>query len=159
MSTSTSPNQSAAHEPRPPLTVPLIRELWSKTYNDLGKPDWSHILPYYAPDVVFQDTVQRVEGIEAFTAMCHRLTKRCQKLIMRIRSIAQEGNDVFMEWEMIMQFRRSPTTSLYGTTRLTLNDEGRIVQQRDYYDLWGDIFNNVPGWRRVYRKALVRFFG
>jgi len=24
-----------------------IRELWSKTYNTEGKPDWSHILPYY----------------------------------------------------------------------------------------------------------------
>ena len=29
------------------LTLELVKELWSKTYNTNGKPDWSHILPYY----------------------------------------------------------------------------------------------------------------
>ena len=29
------------------LTKDLVLELWSKTYNTEGKPDWSHILPYY----------------------------------------------------------------------------------------------------------------
>ena len=28
------------------LTLELVKELWSKTYNTNGKPDWSHILPY-----------------------------------------------------------------------------------------------------------------
>ena len=28
------------------LTLELVKELWSKTYNTNGKPGWSHILPY-----------------------------------------------------------------------------------------------------------------
>ena len=28
-----------------PLSVDRILELWSKTYNTEGKPDWSHIFP------------------------------------------------------------------------------------------------------------------
>ena len=52
------------------LSVDSIRELWSKTYNTEGKPDWSHIFPYYHQDIVFQDSVQRLEGIENFKAMC-----------------------------------------------------------------------------------------
>ncbi len=28
-----------------PLTVDRVRELWSRTYNREGKPDWSHISP------------------------------------------------------------------------------------------------------------------
>ncbi len=43
------------------LTANRIRELWSKTYNREGKPDWSHILPYYHEDIVFQDSIQRIE--------------------------------------------------------------------------------------------------
>ena len=35
--------------------VDQIRELWQKTYNTEGKPDWSHILPYYAEDITFRD--------------------------------------------------------------------------------------------------------
>ena len=37
------------------LDVATVRELWSKTYNADRKPDWSHIFPYYHPQVVFQD--------------------------------------------------------------------------------------------------------
>jgi hypothetical protein len=29
------------------LSVAEIKELWSKTYSSEGKPDWSHIFPYY----------------------------------------------------------------------------------------------------------------
>ena len=45
-----------------PLTVETIRELWSKTYNTKGKPDWSHLYPYYDDDLIFQDSIQRIEG-------------------------------------------------------------------------------------------------
>ena len=55
------------------LTPEKIRELWGKTYNTEGKPDWSHLFPYYHEAVVFQDSIQRIEGIEAFKAMCARL--------------------------------------------------------------------------------------
>ena len=47
------------------LDIEKIRKLWSKTYNANGKPDWSHLYPYYHPDVVFQDSIQRIEGIKA----------------------------------------------------------------------------------------------
>ena len=46
------------------LDINTVRELWSKTYNANGKPDWSHIYPYYHPDIVFQDSIQRIEGID-----------------------------------------------------------------------------------------------
>ena len=47
-----------------------IYELWSKTYNNEGKPDWSHIFPYYHEQVVYEDSIQRIEGIGDFKAMC-----------------------------------------------------------------------------------------
>ncbi len=153
-------------EPRPneeataPLTVERIRALWSQTYNRQGKPDWSHLFPYYDEAIVFQDTIQRIEGIEAFTAMCNRLAERCEQLSMEITSIVKDGPDVFMQWTMVMMFRRFPSTPVYGCTKLTLSDDGRrIVQQRDYYDLWGDIFNGIPRFRRMYRRFLRRYFG
>ena len=38
-----------------PLTVERVLDLWSRTYNREGKPDWSHIYPYYHEAIVFQD--------------------------------------------------------------------------------------------------------
>ena len=66
------------------ITLDLIKELWSKTYNIEGKPDWSHIIPYYDKDIYFRDSIQEIRGIEEFTAMTKRLTKRSKKLKMNI---------------------------------------------------------------------------
>lgn len=155
------------------LTTGKVLELWSRTYNTDGKPDWSHIYPYYHPDIVFQDSIQKLEGIEAFKGLCERLTRRCSQLQMDITSIAcsdsrpqgsGEGSDasprfILMDWKMTMSFKKSPSTPIYGCTKLTFHEDGRIIGQRDYYDLWGDIFNGIPGFRRLYRKFMHRFFG
>lgn len=142
-----------------PLSVDRILELWSKTYNTEGKPDWSHIFPCYDDQIVFEDSIQRIEGIEAFKAMCGRLTERCQQLNMDIHSIVKEGSTVFMQWTMTMKFNKYPSTPLYGCTKLTIGENGYIIHQRDYFDLWGDIFNGIPYFRKPYRKFLRKHFG
>jgi hypothetical protein len=78
---------------------------------------------------------------------------------MEIVNAVMEGNLIFMEWEMTIKFKKNPSSVLYGSSRLTLNEEGQIVQQRDYYDLWGDIFDNIPRFGKAYRKFMVRKFG
>ena len=142
-----------------PLDSVLVLDLWSKTYNTNGKPDWSHIFGYYVDAIVFEDPIQKVIGKPAFVDMCNRLTERCKELKMNITSIASGVNLIFMQWEMTMIFRNTPSTTLYGCTKLTLDDDGRITHQRDYYDLWGDIFANVPGMKRAYPRFMKRVFG
>jgi len=56
------------------LTLEIVKDLWTKTYNTAGKPDWSHILPYYADDILFRDSIQEIKGITDFIAMTERLT-------------------------------------------------------------------------------------
>jgi ketosteroid isomerase-like protein len=141
------------------LSPDTVRELWSRTYNTSGKPDWSHIFPYYRDDVVFQDAIQRVEGRADFEALCNRLAARCRELRMDIVDVSQTGDVIFLEWEMTLMFTRYPSSTLYGCTKLTLGGDGRIVRQRDYYDLWGDIFDNIPRFAKVYRRFMRRKFG
>ena len=146
-------------EDLPPLTPDRLRELWSRTYNREGKPDWSHILPYYHDGIRFQDSIQRLEGMAEFTAMCQRLTSRCEQLNMEIDSVVTDGRVIYFQWKMQMIFRRFPSSPIYGASKLTLGEDGLIHEQRDYYDLWGDIFDNVPWFRRPYRWFMRRFFG
>ena len=141
------------------LTPERFRELWSRTYNTEGKPDWSHIFPYYHEEIIFEDSIQRVEGIEAFRAVCARLTKRCEQLNMEIISVAMNPGEIFFDWKMVMMFNKYPPTPLYGCSKLTLGPDNRIIYQRDYFDLWGDIFNGIPYFRGPYRKFLRRHFG
>jgi len=148
-------------EPEDPhrLTLDLVKELWVKTYNTAGKPDWSHILPYYDDEIHFRDSVQELRGIGEFKAMTVRLTNRSKDLKMKLLKTVQDGNDFFIEWEMILSFKKYPASSLYGMSRLTLNEQGKIAEQRDYYDLWGDIFDNIPRFGKAYRKFMKKKFG
>jgi hypothetical protein len=141
------------------LTKELVLELWSRTYNTEGKPDWSHILPYYADNIYFRDSIQEIRGIEEFTAMTERLTQRSKDLKMRIVNSLMEENIIIMEWEMTLSFKKYPSSILYGASRLTLNEDGKIAEQRDYYDLWGDIFDNIPRFGKAYRRFMIKKFG
>ncbi|MEJ5274033.1 MAG: nuclear transport factor 2 family protein [Spirochaetota bacterium] len=141
------------------LNVELIKELWSKTYNTQGNPDWSHILPYYSENIVFKDSIQEIRGFEEFKEMTERLAKRSKNLKMNVKNVVMENNLIFLEWEMTIAFKKYPDSILYGATRLTLDEEGKIKEQRDYYDLWGDIFDNIPGFGKLYRKFMKKKFG
>jgi len=61
-------------------------------------------------------------------------------------------------WEMIISYKKYPKTSIFGVSRTTLKD-GKIIEQRDYYDLWGDIFDNIKFFRRGYRRFMRKRFG
>jgi limonene-1,2-epoxide hydrolase len=141
------------------LTLDIVKDLWAKTYNTDGKPDWSHILPYYDDDIHFRDTIQEIRGIVPFKAMTERLTERSKDLDMKLVRTVQHGNDIFLEWEMTISYKKYPGSVVYGFSRLTINDDGKIAEQRDYYDLWGDIFDNIPFFAKRYRKFMKKKFG
>jgi len=136
-----------------------IRELWSKTYNTEGKPDWSHILPYYDDNILFKDTIQEIRGIEEFRRMTERLAERSKELKMAVLRVIKEDKVVFVEWEMTILFKKTRTSVIYGASRLSISEEGKIIEQRDYYDLWGTIFDNIPSFKKPYRRFMRKHFG
>ena len=136
-----------------------VAELWSRTYNTEGRPDWSHILPYYADDIHFRDSVQEIHGKVEFRAMTERLATRSRELHMEIVNIGSAGSHMFIEWEMSIAYKTRPRSVVYGLSRITLNEDGKIAEQRDYYDLWGDIFDNIPFMARRYRTFMRKKFG
>jgi len=141
------------------LDAETVKELWSRTYNTQGKPDWSHIMPYYDDSIYFRDSIQEIRGINDFRAMTERLTERSKDLKMNVVRAVRQEHVIFIEWEMTISFKKNPSSVLYGSSRLTMNDENKIIEQRDYFDLWGDIFDNIPRFGRAYRKFMKRKFG
>jgi len=138
--------------------LPQFLSLWRNIYASAGKPAWDHILPYYDKDILFRDSIQELRGIKAFTAMTRRLAKRSRKLEFLIHHGVMEGNLIFIEWEMKISYKSSPASSVFGSSRLLLR-EGKIIEQRDYYDLWGDIFDNIPFLGKAYRLFMRKVFG
>ena len=78
---------------------------------------------------------------------------------MDIYNIAEQQNVFIFDWKMEMMFRKWSSTPIYGATKLTIAEDNRIINQRDYYDLWGDIFNGIPWFHKPYRNFMKRYFG
>ena len=91
--------------------------------------------------------------------MTKRLTDRSQDLKMQIKNSLEDNNLIVLEWEMTLSFKKYPNSSIYGMSRVTLNENRKIIEQRDYYDLWGDIFDNIPRFCKTYRKFMKKKFG
>lgn len=135
-----------------------LKSLWQDIYSESGRVDWSGMLPYYADDIRFRDSVQALRGKRRFAAMTRRLAGRSKRLRFIIRNAAMEEGLAFVEWEMVISYKRFPSSSIHGASRLLLRD-GKIAEQRDYYDLWGDIFDAVPFLSAAYRLFMRRSFG
>jgi hypothetical protein len=140
-------------------TKKQLIDLWTETYNNKGKPDWSHILPYYDKNIRFRDSIQEIRGKKAFTEMTERLARRSGELEMSVVNSLKTGNVIFMEWEMRLSYKKYPKSTLCGASRITLNASGKIIEQRDYFDLWGDIFDHIPWLAKRYRIFMKKKFG
>jgi hypothetical protein len=138
--------------------LPHFLSLWQDVYASEGKPAWDHILPFYDKHIVFQDSVQRIRGIKDFSEMTRRLARRSRKIGFLVRNSVMTGDLIFIEWEMRITYKNYPRSSVFGASRILLR-HGKILEQRDYYDLWGDIFDNIPFLGKGYRQFMRKRFG
>lgn len=138
--------------------LPHFLSLWQDVYASAGKPGWDHILLYYDKDIFFKDSIQEIRGIKNFSEMTRRLAKRSKNLEFLVRNSIMEGDLIFIEWEMVISYKSYPKSSVFGASRILLRD-GKVLEQRDYYDLWGDIIDNIPFLRKGYRLFLRKRFG
>ena len=136
------------------MTVETARQLFERL--DKNEPaDLSLVHQYYHPDVRFQDPIQEVEGRSEFIEMSERLFARCKELRSRANEVAQSGDVIFVQWTMEMRLGPSPLSIIEGVTRLRLDAQGRVIEHRDYFDLWGDSLKSVPLVGSLYRRFVA----
>jgi len=155
----TTPSNGETREAPARLSLDNLVEVMERTEGADGKVSYDHLYKYYAPNMRFQDSIQTIHGREPFIDMCKRLAKRSNSLKMKVTGAAQNGNYIFFQWTMTINFANTKTTPMYGCSKLTLNADGQILEQRDYYDLWGDTFDVIPGVGKLYRMAMQKLFG
>jgi limonene-1,2-epoxide hydrolase len=119
-----------------------LRALFSKPYG-APAPTEQQWREAYSEDVVFEDPTQKQKGLKAYLAAQEGLLRRCDDVLLKPLAIACDGNTAFVEWEMGLKIKG--IEFIYpGATRLLLNDDGKIVDHRDYFDFVGPTFEPVP---------------
>lgn len=147
----------AASEPRKPFTAETAREMFSvraKSPNGEGV-DVTLVRTYYHPDVHFRDAIQDCHGRDEVIEMLLRFAQKCKELRVFVHNVVQDGPVIFVEWRMeIVVNPRLPMLWNDGVTRLLVGEDGLVVDQRDYFDLWGDMIDAFPKASKIYRKLV-----
>ncbi|MBW0168182.1 MAG: nuclear transport factor 2 family protein [Vulcanococcus sp.] len=124
------------------MDISQLRALFSKPYG-APAPTEQQWREAYSEDVVFEDPTQKKTGLKAYLDAQEGLLRRCDDVLLKPLAIACDGNTAFVEWEMGLKIKG--IEFIYpGATRLLLNDDGKIVDHRDYFDFVGPTFEPVP---------------
>ena len=139
------------------VTTTTPGERLKDLFERFGRDDQAAVLregaALYAAAMVFQDPIQRLEGLDAYVAMCQRLLDRSRTVRFDVGSLLESERDVFLTWRMDMQPRLGPRVISDGVSHCRLGPDGLVVLHRDYWDLVGDVLGQVPlvgrGWRAL----------
>ena len=124
------------------MDISQLRALFTKPYG-APAPTEQQWREAYSEDVVFEDPTQKKKGLKAYLDAQEGLLRRCDDVLLKPLAIACDGNIAFVEWEMGLKIKG--IEFVYpGATRLLLNDDGKIVDHRDYFDFVGPTFEPVP---------------
>lgn len=123
-----------------------------------GNPDGVDALRgLYDPAMIFQDPIQRLEGVERFLEMSHHLLHRMRKLEWEILGQGGDDDRAFIEWTMKCAPKMGPAVEVSGVTRVRARG-GKIVDHRDYWDVGELVASALPGGMKVlhlFRKPLA----
>jgi hypothetical protein len=124
------------------VDISQLRALFTKPYG-APAPTEQQWREAYSEEVVFEDPTQKKKGLKAYLEAQEGLLRRCDDVLLKPLAIACDGNTAFVEWEMGLKIKG--IEFIYpGATRLLLNDDGKIVDHRDYFDFVGPTFEPVP---------------
>ena len=115
-------------------------------YRHLSQRSVKGIGRVYSSSVTFVDPVTQHHGLEALTAYFEGLLTRCQTCSFDINSSERAGSAAYVGWTMVYShphLNSGEKIRVDGFSLLKLA-QGRIVHQRDYYDMGAMIYEQVP---------------
>ena len=137
------------------LSEEKLIKFFSLSYGEQGpsNDDWWTL---YSKDVKFIDPTQEKYGIEAYIKAQDSLINRCDDVYLESHSIAINKNVAFVEWTMGVKIKG--VEFIYdGTTRLIFDQDGKVIEHRDYFDFCSGTFGNVPLVGGFFRWMYSRF--
>lgn len=156
--TETNPmTEQAPHPTSETLGRALDRFL--ETFDRLDRTNLHLLDSIYAPEVVFEDPLHRVEGIEALRAYCARLYDGVVSCRFHFTDRVLSGDRAAVQWTMEMRharFRPRETLRLPGASFLRFRADGLVDLHRDHFDAGAMIYERVPVLGAVVRAIKAR---
>ena len=100
----------------------------------------------YAPDARFKDPFNEVQGLEAIRAIFAHMYVALREPRFVVHTAVVQGRECFLTWDFLFAFRRGTpeTQRVRGATHVRLDEDGRIAEHRDYWDVAEELYEKLP---------------
>lgn len=103
------------------------------------------VFELYAPEAVFADPIQTVQGRKDILKMYRDMVKLFPEISATLKAKIESETLACGEWQMTFKPKYWPSTiTLNGTSWLELDNQGRILRHQDYWDLWEFLRGGLP---------------
>jgi limonene-1,2-epoxide hydrolase len=124
---------------------PALLARFREVYQALDR-DHLHLLDeVYAPEVVFEDPLHRIEGLEALREYFARMYQGVEQIRFEFGTVLHTADDAMLTWTMYMRHRRlrpGEELALPGATHIRFG--ARVHYHRDYFDAGALLYERLP---------------
>lgn len=121
----------------------ITRWFESLTPGNLGQLE-----AFYTADARFKDPFNDVRGVRAITQIFKHMFVALHEPRFVVTQQIVDGAQAFLVWEFRFRFKRFDTVTeqvIHGGSHLTLTEDGRISEHRDYWDAAEELYEKLPG--------------
>jgi len=132
-------------------TMKSRSERIEEIFNALNK-DTMHLLDdFYHGEIVFEDPLGHIEGLEDLRAYYANLYEGAAEVSFAFTDEVVQDDTHIVMWIMRMKVKRlnkGEPIEVVGNSLIRFGDEDKVVYHRDYFDMGAMIYEHVPvvGW-------------
>ncbi len=101
----------------------------------------------YAPNARFKDPFNDVQGLTAIQHIFRHMYATLENPHFVVTGRIVQGAQCFLTWEFRFGFRRfkqGQAQCIRGGSHLVLQEDGRIILHRDYWDAAEELYEKLP---------------
>jgi ketosteroid isomerase-like protein len=120
----------------------------TRWFESLAPGSLAQLATFYTPDARFKDPFNEVQGIPAITRIFEHMFVALNEPRFVVTQQIVDGAQAFLMWEFRFRFKRFDTVTeqvIRGGSHLTLAEDGRIREHRDYWDAAEELYQKLPG--------------
>lgn len=117
-----------------------------QTYQSLNVDNIHLLNDIYAPQVVFQDPMHKIVGLDNLQHYFHTLYKNLKQCDFTIERVVCDENEASVFWQMryIHPKLNSGKQIVVQGTSLLIGEHDQVISHRDYLDLGEMLYEQVP---------------
>ncbi len=125
---------------------PAVVDRFQQLFHDLRADNLELLADVYAPDVVFEDPLHRVEGLSALSEYFAKMYEGVAAIDFDFHDVLENDGQAMLTWTMRMTHKRlrpGEELALPGASHVR-HDADRITWHRDYFDVGAMIYERLP---------------